>query len=281
MKVRTAIARAWKLYTGHFGEMMLFMLLEVVLRLMVLAPMLFLASEATRLLALVSVPLFVLIVLPARQCAAEVMQGAVRGESIFSVRLCVTKKYWQKVLAGVRQALLLAVWAAPFLAATGYALRLFFGEAVVGQTDVFSLMMTVSNLGGGDIVTGVVYVMLMYVGLFLPFLAGCAFHSGRRHERALGKKKLLRGHHGGVVLTWLAGLATLIPFAAVAGVVSMNYLRALVKAVSNLAGGLVLPPLDQNVYIVLAAFVVLVLPLMPLKSMMTACYVHGLWEGKE
>lgn len=281
MKVKTAAARAWKLYTGRFGEMMMFILLETVLRLIVLAPLLFLANKVTQPLALISLPLFVLIVLPARQCAAEVMQRAIRGESLFSVRLCVTDHYWQKVLAGLKQGGLLVIWALPFIAATAYALKLFYGEAVVGQTDVFSLMMAVSNLGGGDIVTGVIYVMLMYVGLFLPFLAGCAWHSGRRHERALGKRRLIRGHRGGVVLTWLVSALTLAPFAAVAGTVSMGYLRQLVTAVSNLAGGLVLPPLDQNIYIVLAAFVVLVLPLLPLKSLMTACYVHGLWEGKE
>lgn len=279
MKIRTAVANAWKLYTGHFGEMMKFLLLEVVLRLIVAAPLLLLASKATQLLALLSVPLFILIVLPARRCAAEAMRNAIRGEgSIFSLKLCVTQGYWQKVAAGLKQAALLILWALPFLAATGWALNIFFAPAVQGQTDVFSLMIAISNLGGGDIVNGVILLMLMYVGLFLPFLAGCAFHSGSRHERAAGVR-LVRGHRGGVIGVWLVSLVTVVPFAAITAAVSMGYIRALVKAVSNMATGLVIPPLDQNVYIILGAFVVLMLPLLPLKSLMTAYYVQGLEEA--
>lgn len=281
MKVRDAVKKAWKIYIGHFGAMLEFMLLETVLRLIVLTPLLFLVTKEMKLLALISIPLFVLIVPPVRQCAAEVMQEAVRGGDIFSARLVVTGHYGQKVWNGVKQSVLSLLWAAPFIAATAWALKLFFGEAVVGQSDVFTIMITISNLGNGDIVRGVILVMLIYAALFVPFLVGCAFHSGRRHERALGEKKIIRGHRGGVMLTWLVSAVTVVPFAAVTGVVGFGYLKALVSAVSNMMNGLVLPPLDQNAYVILGAFVVLMLPLIPLKSLMTACYVHGLWEGNE
>lgn len=281
MKVMHAIGKAWKLYSSRFGAMMAFLLLEVVLRLIVLTPALFLMMKGMELWALLCVPLFVLVTLPARQCAAEIMQEAVRGGDIFSVRLVVTRDYWIKVWNGLKQTLLGLVWMAPFLAATAYLVRVLTATGVNGQNDIFTLYRNIQKLGGGSLEAGAVRLLLMYAGLFVPFLVGCAFHSGRRHERALGPKKVIRGHRGGLMLTWLLSAVTVLPFAAATGWVVLGYVKKLISAVNNLAGGLVLPPLDQNIYLILGAFVVLLLPLLPLKSMMTACYVHDLWEGNE
>lgn len=281
MKIRDAVSRAWKLYTGHFGETMQFLLLEVVLRLIVAAPLLFLAAKETQLLSLLCIPLFLLIVPPARACAAEVMQHAIRGESLFSVRLAVTKKYWQKVLSGVGHVLLALVWAVPFLAAVGYVLQIWYGEGVQGQNDIVTLYWQILTLGGGSIEKGVVLLVLAFAGLFLPFLVGCAFHSGRRHERALGRQRIIRGHRGGVMLAWLVSAATVAPFVAVTGFEAVTYVKALLSAFSNMVNGLSIPPVSGPAAVIAAAFVVLLLPLLPLRSLITACYVHGLWEGRE
>ena len=75
------------------------------------------------------------------------------------------------------------------------------------------------------------------------------------------------------------GLASLVPFAAAAGLASLDYVSALVGAISSIGTGAVsLPPVDQKILIIAAAFVVLLLPLLPFKQLLSAAYVRQLKE---
>ena len=50
-------------------------------------------------------------------------------------------------------------------------------------------------------------------------------------------------------------------------------------AISSIGTGTVsLPPLDQKIFVIAAAFVVLLLPLLPLKQLLSAAYVRQLKE---
>ena len=72
----------------------------------------------------------------------------------------------------------------------------------------------------------------------------------------------------------IIGGATMIPFLAVAIVVSRDYLSKLLDAVSGMiGGGLKLPPMDGMAYVVGAAFVLLYLPRIPLSSLITSVCV--------
>ena len=124
-------------------------------------------------------------------------------------------------------------------------------------------------------VRGIIALVVLYLLTLLPFVFGLGFHCGARHAEArMGSARLIRGHRGSVLLTWLIGLLTLVPFAAAVVLISRDYLHQLLSVLSNFGmTSLALPPLDQRAYLAAACFVVLLLPFVPLKQLLPACRV--------
>ena len=190
--------------------------------------------------------------------------------------------YWKCVWNGLKKGVLFLLWASPFIGVTIWGYRVLFGNAVVGQTDVFSVILAISNLGGGDLFRGIVYAMLIYMATLIPFCFGLAFHSGDRHALALGNRGLVKGHRKGILLVWLRSLVPCIPFAVVAGAALGQYMMSVAKALNQISGkGLSIPMPTTTLLIVLAAFVVLLLPVIPLKSLYTAAMVRGIREEEK
>ena len=282
MRVRDALRQAWRVWKAHPAQLFGFLLIEVVLRLMVLTPLLALADPAIAPAALLSVPLFFLIVPPARACAAEVMQTAIRGGGLFAQRLVICGDYWRKVLRGLRQGALLLLWTAPLIAFAVEAAVLWSGQTGGTGTDGLTLLRSVivSTFGGGDLVRGLVMTASLFALCLLIAVFGLAFHSGRRHELALSGRGFLKGKRAGVLRAWLLGLLTALPFLLAAMLLARDWLRSLIAAIRNASGSFtMLPP--RTLILLALAFLVLLVPLIPLKSLITACYVHGQWEGGE
>ena len=254
------------------------------LRLIVATPLLFLAAQETRALALLTLPLFVLIVLPARQNAAQVMARLHQGYGFDLMGFVSFENYGKKLLRGLKTTLLMLLWALPFIAATGFLAFVYGGKTIEGVTDTFTVLRTVINLGNHNLVKtllpvsdtatirGVMAIIVMYLLTALPILLGWAFHSGSRHAAALGVKLTGRGHVMGV---WFLSLVTLVPFIVTAGAISMGFLKQLLGALSAIGqGSFSLPPLEKNMWLLVAAFVVLLLPLIPFKQLLPAACVH-------
>ncbi len=276
MKMSKILSKTAQVFFEKSGQGIVCVLVQLALRLMVAAPLLFLVTTEVPYLALLSIPLYLLIIPVARQNMAEAMQDAIAGGELLSTKLISTENYGRKFLRGLKQALLMLLWAALFIAATVVLLW-----AYAGQIDAFTLMRVVMDLGGGSFMNGIKLVLVIYAATALPIVLGCAFHSGARHAYALGDKKLIRGHRGGVMLVWLAGLVALIPFFAVVGWAGMDFVSGLVSALGNLGGGSIqLPSLGNKVYIIAAAAVVLLLPRLCFKQLMTAVYVRGLKDAQ-
>lgn len=281
MKITSAWRDAWKVYRAHPGDVLLTLFIQILFRLMAAAPLLLLSARETAVWSLLCLPLYILIVLPARQNAAEAMQDALDGGRMFSLRLVSTRDYGRKVLRGVKQALLLLLWGILWVAATALAVFVATGKTIEGVTDVFTLVRTLMALGGGSSIQGAKIVILIYLATLLPLMVGFAFHSGTRHAVALGDKSLVKGRRGGIMLLWLTGLATVIPFAAVTAAVGTSFASALFEALANIGTEAVaLPPVGQNVYLIAAALVVLLLPLIPIKQLLPAAYLRGVKKGK-
>jgi len=279
MKIAHAVRKSATYFGHHLGQCMLTLLLQLVLRMMALAPILFAFAKETRLLALLCLPLYVLIVFPARANAAIAMQRALAGENLFGMQLVSVENYWGKVLQGVKQALLLCLWGAAWLAATALALVVYSGKTIEGVTDVFTILRTLMALGGGSSIQGAKIVILIYLATLLPLFVGFAFHCGARHARALGNRKLVRGHRLGVMGSWLVSLVTLVPFGAVAAWVGLELVGALSAALASIGtGSMTLPSLGNKIYMLAGSFVLLLLPLIPLKELIPAAYVQGLKE---
>lgn len=284
MKKTCSVSRAWTLYRRYFPQMMLGLLLQIVLRLIVATPLLFLAATETRMLALMTLPLFVLIVLPARQNAAEVMARLHQGYGFDLMGFVSFENYGKKLLRGLKTTLLMLLWALPFIAATGFLAFVYGGKTIEGVTDTFTVLRTVINLGNHQLVKtllpvsdtatirGVMAIIVMYLLTALPILIGWAFHAGHRHAAALGVKLRSRGRVMGV---WFLSLVTLVPFIVTAGAISMGFLKQLLGALSAIGqGSFSLPPLEKNMWLLVAAFVVLLLPVIPFKQLLPAACVH-------
>lgn len=279
MKLTHALRETLRLCLKHPLDCLKTLLLEAVLLLMCLTPLLFLCTPATQPLALLCIPMYVLIMLPARQNVAEAMQDLLDGGRLFSLRLVSTENYGRKLCRGLKSALLLMLWAVLLILATGMAVLVFKGKAIEGVTDTFTLMRGMRSLGGGSLEAGAVLVVALYAATALPLLAGCAFHSGTRHGYALGDRTLVRGRRLRLMLLWLAGLATALPFAAVAAILLKGPMAQLIGAVKALKlGNIDVAALGASVVGVGVAALVLLVPTIPFKQLLPAVYLRGVKE---
>ncbi|MBE5804322.1 MAG: hypothetical protein E7316_07405 [Clostridiales bacterium] len=271
MKLFRAMGAAARVYFSKFFEGALCVLFQLVLRLIVAAPLLSLVTTEIRWLALLSIPLYLLIIPVARQNMAEAMQDAIGGGPLMSVKLVSMEDYGRKFRRGLKQAILLALWALPFIAATVVAVW-----AYKGQVDVATLLRVLMQLGGGSFMEGVKRVLMIYAATLLPIVLGCAFHSGARHAIALERGKL-SWFRPGVVLAWFVGLVALVPFAVAVYRIGADFVSALVNALSSLSfDSIALPSIGDKAYTLAIAFVLLFLPLLPFKQLLTAAYVREL-----
>lgn len=267
--IRNAFRNAFQVFFGKPGAAVKFWMMEACLTLAALTPLLFLTSGSLRLLALLAVPFWLLLMLPARVNAAGAMQDALEGGSLFSSRLGDMTGYGRKLLYGLKRCVLLLCWSAPLIASLVVAWK-----HISGNMDGFTLMRLVKDFGGGDLMTGVGYLALILVGTLLLLCIGIGFHSGDRHVLVLEQPKLLRKHRIGVLGCWFCSLIILLPILVALGIVIARYLPVLTNLSSLLMGEAKLPSTRVTV-IILAVGFVLTLPLLPLRSLVTAAYVNG------
>ncbi len=294
MAGKSAKKSAWRMalqaYRGHWSQCMGFILVQFALRLMVLTPLLFLLANGEgerwlRWLVWLCVPAFVFIVLPARQSAAFAMKRLLTGEGrLFAPDLlCCGGGYWQRLRNGLISLPLMLAWCAPLIAGFVYAVRTMNGNQA-GESDGLTQINNLIRLGNGDPVRGALYVAAVFLLMVLCAMAGFAFHSAARHERAWGRKAVVAFRSRmGTVGVWFAGLALFVPYAVVLAYLFYHYARnpdIMTFAADMLAmlnrGQLPLP--GKHALAALAATAVLLLPLIPLKSLLTAARVailHG------
>lgn len=285
---RSAWQLALKTYRENPGQCVGFILVQFALRLAVLLPLLFLLANRDgerwmRWLVWLWVPAFIFIVLPARQSAAFAMKRLLDGEGrLFAPDLLSCDGcYRTRLLNGLKTLPLTLPWFLPLAAGCFYAILNLNGTQA-GKTDGLTLMVNITNLGRGDPVRGAVMVAAIFLLLLFIGLAGLGFQSGRRHENARDSKPALRGR-GRTVLLWFSGLLLVVPFAAVLAFLLYRYAKSSDLAtfatdmLSMLASGQ-LPLPGRHALAAVAALAALLLPVIPLKSLLTAARVailHG------
>ena len=272
MKLMSVYREAWRLYREHFKALTLTLLLQLALRGMALTPLLFLAAPQTKWLALLCVPLYLLIVLPARQNAALAMQDMLSGGSPFSARLISTENYGAKVLRGLTATLRMLLWCVPLIA--GVVLAIW---ATHGSMDGFTLYRSIRSVGGGNVFHGIRLILGGYLLTLVPVLLGCAFHCGARHAEALGHPRMTKGRHGRLMLLWLSSLAVFAPFLVAAAIPCVGYVRSVIDAVLAFFSTLRLsiPSPGSTLTLVAVFVVVLLLPAIPLHSLLPAVYMRA------
>ena len=273
MKISAAIRDAFRIYAGHFGTTLKFLVVEGCMTLAALTPLLFLTDEKLKLFALLTIPFWLLLMLWARVNAAAAMRDAFGGGSLFTYRLIEPGHYGKKLAYGLKRGLMLLFWGAPLLAALYIAWKNYYGY---GDTDFITLMRNIKAFGGNDMATGILYLVLVFLGTLLLLAFGCAFHSGDRHAFVRGNPKLVRKHHGKIILCWLCSLMALVPLIA-AIAFAVIYLLPVVRDVTAyvMTKEKAMPSM-KPIVIALAAGAVLTVPLLPLRSLIPAAFVNGL-----
>ena len=152
MKISAAVKDAFRVYAGHFGSTLKFLVVEGCMTLAALTPLLFLTNEKLKLFALLIIPFWLLLVLWARVNAAAAMRDALGEGSLFTYRLIEPGSYGKKLAYGLKRGLMLLLWGAPMLIALYIAWKNYYGY---GDTDVFTLMRNIKSFGGNDVVTGI------------------------------------------------------------------------------------------------------------------------------
>lgn len=275
MKISTAISRAWRAYTASFGQTMKFLLAEGCLTLICLSPLLFLSRAGMAMGALLVIPLWIFVMIPARMNAARAMRHALRGGNLCDSTLVDTSAYGSALVCGLKRAGFLLLWSIPLIV-LAIEVRIHFS----GDVDSFTVLRMIKNdLGGGDQMRGILVVVAMAVGSLLLLLFGCAFHSGARHAWAHRNPGLTRGHHGRILLTWLCSLMSLLPLLAALVLIVLRYLPV-ISDLNGLIMKTVSLPDTRGTLLLLAAGAALTLPLLPLRSLIPAAYVDGLEKAQ-
>ena len=172
MKISAAFKNAFRVYFGNPGASLKFLVVELCFTLAVLAPLLFLTAEGwMKWLTLLSVPMFFGLLLWARVNAAGAMWDSLNGGSLFSMTLADTTAYGKKLAYGMKRLVMLLLWAAPLIACIVIA-RI----NMAGETDGFTVLRMIKRFGGGDLMTGMLYLVLILIASILLFAFGCAFH---------------------------------------------------------------------------------------------------------
>ena len=136
----------------------------------------------------------------------------------------------------------------------------------------------VYDFGGQDMKTGMIYLLRILAGLILLAFLGAGFHSGDRHAFVLDREGLLGWKRWGVLVCRICTLAFLIPLIAAGVIAAVRYIP-LLNDISGVVAGDVPKPSTRETLIILGIGAALTLPLLPLRSMVTAAYVNGLLKS--
>ena len=274
MKVKPVLSDSLRLYKKNFGPLCLTLLVQLVLRAIALSPVLFLADKALAPLAFIAIPLYILIVLPARQNYAIALQNMLDGGSVFTPQLISVKDYWRKLFRGVKGMICMLLWSAVTITGVGLLYA-----AVRGLVDFITLMRIFSSIGG-NVMDGVMIVAGAVAASCLLIVLGCAVHSGSRHAIALGNKKLMRSNRLRLTALWFLGCILVLPFAAVVVYALGDYALSLVRELKNLK----LPAFTLSVKqaaLLIGGAAVLLFPALPLKNLLPAVYLRKVKEARD
>lgn len=273
LKIKPVLKDTLLLYRKNFPQLMLALLVGLVLRAIALSPVLFLTDKALAPLAYLAIPLYLLIVLPARQNYALALQDMMNGGSVFSIQLISAKDYGKKLWRGLKGMLCMLLWSALTI---GGVWLLY--AAIMGLVDFITLMRIFSAIGG-TVMDGMLIVAALVAGSMLLIVLGCAVHSGTRHAVAMGDKRLVKGNRLRLIALWFLGLVLVVPFAVVVIAVFGGYVGTLIDALKNMQ----MPSIALNgkqLAALLGGAVLLLCPVLPLKNLLPAICLRRVKEER-
>ena len=112
-----------------------------------------------------------------------------------------------------------------------------------------NLLAMIKQFGGGDFMTGILYILLILLAMILFLVIGFGFHSGARHARAQGSVKRMKGRHGKNLLGWICAQVTLLPVLAAIVIAVMRYVPVIRDVSGLMAGSVKIPPTRETLIV--------------------------------
>ncbi len=287
--VKAAMQSTAKKCKGRYSDWLAGMLALIVVRALALMPLLalifFQKGDPMQYIALLAPVLYIFIVLPLRYSMGEAMSRALNGEAFSTVRLLSFKGYGQKLTAVFLQGLHLLPWALPLVAGLAAGWYLMYG--VKDFTDLFRMLKSIGLFfGEGYGIMQGIYVVLAFAGLlFLVLLYGMMRNgmirfvwlpAGGTYKKARQEMlHRLKGRRLGQFLVGLFQSLLLLPVLAPAGYMGYRLLREFSKYMRINLAQLQEPQMLIGIVLV---FFLLYLPLLPLRKVLQAQYIHQLKE---
>ena len=280
MKTKNTLALTFAQAKGRYGDLLGGTLVLIAIRLIALCPLLTLLYKGDSLLSygwVLTPVLYLLWVLPLRFSMAEAMNDFLAGGRFCTGKLLSFNRYGRKLGLVVKHAVILLLWALPFIAALGYVGYTVFGSG----TDVFTLIRKIMQVGalvGGTTIEGVLLIAVALIVSALPLLYGICRLSSQRHLWAANVTgKVLRGGRWAQLGWGLVSLLLLLPFIGVLGYLAFDLVKVFISTFK-------VPALTPVLWKVGLAALVLYLPLIPLRRLLTACFTlnraqKGAWRS--
>ncbi len=285
-----AVALSWeKTMLGHlkgsFSDWMAGMLALVAIRLAALSPLLTLVfckeGSSLRYLSLLTPVLYLFVVLPLRYSMGEAMHYALKGDSFATPRLVMFHGYGKKLGAVLMQALHLLPWALPLIA--GLFAGWYMMYKVEDGTMVLRMVISLGKIFGEEhgFMEGAYLIVVFFVLLTLPLLYGMVRNGMLRFlwkqsggNYAVARKEMLRrlkGRRGGQFCVAVIQGLLLLPVLLPSGYMGYRLLRDFVKSMRLNLSQLAEP---QMLWGLLAVLILLYLPLLPLRKVLQAYFIH-------
>lgn len=247
--------------------------ISILCHMMAAAPLLLLLYPPLEMLALLSVPIYELLLPVLRYNHAAMLMEVHEAEIYLPLRLVSGEGYGKKLLHAVCGQLLLLVSLLPLMGCIGYAMGMYFGS-----TDSFTVLRQLSGIiENGDWMDGLLNRFGVLMASLVPYFAMRALVSWRPFGFAAGAHRgFKRGNRLRLIGVWLVSLVAYVPFITVTAIAVVMYASSCTGSLIRLLldGGTL--PSPAALLIAVAAAAVLSQPLCMLRQVLLSTFIHDI-----
>lgn len=273
MRRETLFARSFTQWLRLLPGLRLSRFISILCHMMAAAPLLLLLYPPLEMFALLSIPIYELLLPVLRYNHASMLMEVHEAEIYLPLRLVSGEHYGKKLLHAIAGQLLLLISLLPLMGCIGYALGLYFGS-----TDSFTVLRQLSGIiENGDWMDG----LLNRFGILLASLVPCfvmrALISWRPFGYSIGARRgFMRGNRLRLIGVWLVSLVAYVPFIAVTVISVVVYASSCTGSLIRLLmdGGTL--PSPAGLLIAIAAAAVLTQPLCMLRQVLLSTFIHDI-----
>ena len=273
MRRETLFARSFTQWLRLLPGLRLSRFISILCHMMAAAPLLLLLYPPLEMFALLSIPIYELLLPVLRYNHASMLMEVHEAEIYLPLRLVSGEHYGKKLLHAIAGQLLLLISLLPLMGCIGYALGLYFGS-----TDSFTVLRQLSGIiENGDWMDGLLNRFGILLASLVPYFVMRALISWRPFGYSIGARRgFMRGNRLRLTGVWLVSLVAYVPFIAVTVVSVVMYANSCTGSLIRLLmdGGTL--PSPAGLLIAIAAAAVLTQPLCMLRQVLLSTFIHDI-----